>query len=343
MLFLLDAEYAHYLALIALKSGFYPRNKTVPDPILKSKLWDLEFPTPLGIAAGFDKNADVFRPLLELGFGFVETGTVTPMSQFGNDKPRMFRLPEDRGLINRLGFNNKGLKYYANNIIRWSIEGGNGIIGANIGKNSNTKDDISDFVSGVMALSDYASYLVINISSPNTPGLRDLQSRIKLRELLESAMLARGGAKKQPPLLVKMAPDLSATEINDVAEVAKETKIDGIIVSNTTVERPGVLKNKNKLEEGGLSGEPLFELSTELLRNMYRLTDGKIPLIGVGGISNGAQAYSKIKAGASLVQLYSAMVYQGPKIASNISEELACLLKQDGFNNISKAIGADHR
>ena len=342
LLFCLDAERAHQLGLIALKLGFYPTIRKAPDPILKSKLWGLEFLTPLGVAAGFDKNADVFDPLLKLGFGFVETGTVTPKAQAGNEKPRMFRLPEDLGFINRLGFNNKGLEYYTNNIMRWSKQGGSGVIGVNIGKNSNTKDDFSDFVSGVIALSDYASYLVINISSPNTPGLRNLQSRVKLKKLLDSVILARGKASKHPPLLVKMAPDLSVSETNDVAEVARKTKIDGIIVSNTTVERPNTLKNKNKLEKGGLSGEPLFTTSTELLRNMYRLTSGKIPLIGVGGISNGAQAYAKIRAGASLIQLYSAMVYQGPKIAVIISEELAWLLKNDGFTSISQAIGADH-
>ncbi len=343
LLFCLDAEHAHYLSLISLKLGLYPRYIKRPDPILKSKLWDLEFPTPLGVAAGFDKNAEVFDPLLKLGFGFVETGTVTPLAQIGNDKPRMFRLPEDSGLINRLGFNNKGLGYYTRNIMRWCNQDGNGVIGVNIGKNANTKDDISDFVAGVTALSDYASYLVINISSPNTPGLRDLQSRINLKKLLDSVILAREISAKHPPLLIKMAPDLSDIEITDIAEVAIETNIDGIIVSNTTIERPNTLKNINKLEKGGLSGGPLFEMSTELLRNMYRLTDGKIPLIGVGGISNGVQAYAKIRAGASLIQLYSAMVYQGPRIALVIAEELASLIKKDHFSSMSEAIGADHR
>ena len=342
LLFLMDAERAHSLALITLKSGFYPRDKKIPDPILKSKLWDLEFPTPVGVAAGFDKNAEVFGSLLKLGFGFVETGTVTPVAQSGNDKPRIFRLPEDLALINRLGFNNKGLDCFTNNIARWSNQGGHGIIGVNLGKNRNSEDDISDFVSGVQTLSDYASYLVINISSPNTPGLRDLQSRDKLKDLLESTMAARGKAKKSPPLLVKMAPDLSNTEISDVAEVAKETKVDGIIISNTTVERPNSLRDKNRLEKGGLSGEPLFDSSTELVRDMYSLTKGRIPLIGVGGISSGDQAYAKIRAGASLVQLYSSMIYQGPIIASKVSEELAFLLRKDKFANISEAIGVDH-
>ena len=342
LLFCLDAERAHSLALISLKLGFSPRYLEKPDPILKSKLWGMEFPTPIGLAAGFDKNAEVFKSLLNLGFGFVETGTVTPIPQKGNDKPRMFRLPEDLGFINRLGFNNKGLDYYTKNIERWRNQHGNGVVGVNIGKNANTADDLSDFVVGVNALSDYASYLAINISSPNTPGLRDLQSRIKLRKLLESVILARENSNKSPPILMKMAPDLDGSEIIDIAEVAIETKIDGIIVSNTTIERPATLKNKNRSERGGLSGEPLFEMSTDLLRTMYRLTDGKIPLIGVGGISTGAQAYEKIKAGASLVQLYSAMVYQGPKIALLIAKELALLLKKDRITSVSEAVGSDH-
>jgi dihydroorotate dehydrogenase len=342
LLFCLDAERAHHLAILSLKLGLYPRSPKAPDPVLKTKLWDLEFPTPIGMAAGFDKNAEVFEALLNLGFGFVETGSVTPLAQLGNDKPRMFRLPEDGGVINRLGFNNRGLDSYTKNLKHWVDKNGSGIVGANVGKNKNTQDGVSDFVKGVSALSDYASYLVINVSSPNTPGLRDLQARGDLKLLLEAVMMARENSSNHPPLLVKMAPDLSYGDKSDIAEVAMETKIDGIVVSNTTIERPDTLKNNNKSETGGLSGEPLFEMSTQVLRDMYRLTDGKIPLVGVGGVSNGEQAYTKIKAGASLVQLYSAMIYRGPGIAVVIAEELAELVKNDGFSNVSEAIGADH-
>jgi dihydroorotate dehydrogenase len=314
----------------------------VPDSILRTNLWGLDFPTPIGMAAGFDKNAEVFEALLSLGFGFVETGSVTPLAQPGNDKPRMFRLPEDQGVINRLGFNNLGLAPYTQNIKQWIDQGGSGIVGANVGKNKNTEDGIIDFVTGVRALSDYASYLVINVSSPNTPGLRDLQARDDLSALLSAAMKARDDCSKQPPLLVKMAPDLSEEDKSDIAVVARETGIDGIVVSNTTIDRPAKLRSENIAETGGLSGQPLFEKSTQVLRDMYRLVDGKIPLIGVGGVSNAEQAYAKIKAGASLIQLYSAMIYYGPGLAVKIANELADLVKKDGYTNISEAIGADH-
>jgi len=342
LLFLLDAESAHHLAIQALKLGAYSRNKIRPDLVLKSSLWGLEFPTPIGMAAGFDKNAEVFEALLNLGFGFVETGSVTPLAQPGNDKPRMFRLPEDCGVINRLGFNNKGLEPYTQKLKNWNSRGGSGIVGANVGKNKISEDGISDFVTCVSAVAEYASYLVVNVSSPNTPGLRDLQARDNLQKLLDAVMQARGDCAKQPPLLVKMAPDLSDEDMADIADVAMTTNIDGIIVTNTTIDRPASLLSQNKVETGGLSGEPLFEMSTQVLRDMYRLTSGNIPLIGVGGVSNGEQAYAKIKAGASLIQLYSAMIYRGPNIASVIAKELAGLLQQDGYTNVSDAVGADH-
>ena len=343
LLFLLDAESAHHLAILALKWGIYPHSSNRPDPVLKSKLWGLEFPTPIGMAAGFDKNAEVFEALLNLGFGFVETGSVTPLAQPGNDKPRMFRLSEDRGVINRLGFNNNGLAPYTQKLKKWKGRGNSGIVGANIGKNKTSEDRIADFVTGISSLAEYASYLVVNVSSPNTPGLRDLQARDNLLELLGAVMQARSECAKQPPLLVKMAPDLSDEDKSDIAEVALETNIDGIIVTNTTTDRPPSLLSNNKVETGGLSGEPLFEMSTQVLHDMYRMTNGNVPLIGVGGVSNGEQAYAKIKAGASLIQLYSAMIYRGPAIAAVIATELADLLKQDGYTNFSDAIGVDHR
>lgn len=342
-LFLLDAESAHHLAIQSLKWGVYPRNSYRPDPILNSNLWGLDFPTPIGMAAGFDKNAEVFEALLNLGFGFVETGSVTPLAQPGNEKPRIFRLPKDRGVINRLGFNNYGLASYTHNFKNWRSRGVSGIVGANVGKNKTSEDGIKDFVTCVSALADYASYLVVNVSSPNTPGLRDLQARGDLQKLLDAVMQARSECVKQPPLLVKMAPDVTDEDMADIADVTKAAKIDGIIVTNTTIDRPASLLSKNKIETGGLSGEPLFDLSTQVLRDMYQKTNGDIPLIGVGGVSNGEQAYAKIKAGASLVQLYSAMIYRGPGIAKAIAGELADFLNQDGYKNISEAVGADHR
>jgi dihydroorotate dehydrogenase len=327
---------------LCLKLGIYPRRFKQPDPVLKSTLWGLDFPLPIGVAAGFDKNAEVFKELLNLGFGFVETGTVTPMAQPGNEKPRMYRLSEDKAIINKLGFNNLGLDKYRQHIRKWSDQQGHGIVGVNVGKNKNTAEPLSDFMTSISMLSEYASYITINISSPNTIGLRDLQSRHNLKALIEMAKATRNKCKKKPPLLIKIAPDLSETQKNDVAEVATETKIDGLIVSNTTIFRPKSLQNRFKNEPGGLSGEPLFEVSTRLLGDMYRLTHGKIPLIGVGGVSTGLQAYAKIKAGASLIQLYSAMVYYGPRIAVRISQELAELIKKDQFSSLKEAIGADH-
>ncbi len=343
MLFCLDAERAHSIAIQALKMGVYSRPSKTSDPVLKTELWDLEFPTPIGMAAGFDKNAEVFEALLDLGFGFVETGSVTPLAQPGNDKPRMFRLLEDQGVINRLGFNNRGLVSYTQKFKEWRDRNGAGIVGANVGKNKSSENGPDDFVAGVKALSDYASYLVVNVSSPNTPGLRDLEARDDLQALLTAVMQARAEAQKQPPLLLKMAPDLTDEDKTDIAEVSLETKIDGIIVSNTTIARPATLINKSKGKTGGLSGIPLFEISTQVLRDMYKITNGKIPLVGVGGIANGEDALAKIKAGASLIQLYSAMIYRGPGIATAIAEELTVLLKREGYANVSEAVGAEHR
>jgi dihydroorotate dehydrogenase len=343
ILFSLDAELTHNMAIHALKLGLSQHLSKSINPALKIKVWGLDFPTPIGIAAGFDKNADVFEALLNLGFGFVETGTVTPLAQRGNDKPRVFRLPEDKSIINRLGFNNRGLDPYTQKLKKWAELNAPGIIGANIGKNKLSKDHISDFVKCVSNLSNFASYLVINVSSPNTPGLRDLQTRNDLKALLIAVTEARNTSSNSPPLLVKIAPDLFGKDKQDIADVALETNIDGIIISNTTIGRPAGLKSSNKIEKGGLSGEQLFESSTQLLRDMYKLTEGKLALVGVGGVSNGAQAYAKIKAGASLVQLYTAMIYKGPGIALTVSEELATLLRDDGYSNISDAVGADHR
>lgn len=341
-LFLFSAERAHSLAILALKTGLLPGEKREQDKALSQKLWGLDFPNPIGLAAGFDKNAEVYAPMLKQGFGFVETGTVTPLAQSGNEKPRIFRLTEDRAVINRLGFNNEGLDYYVNQLKTRSSE--DGIVGANIGANKLSEDQIEDYVIGLKRVLGLADYFTINISSPNTPGLRALQGREALDELLSKLKAVRDDAKleKIPPLFLKIAPDLNGNECEDIAEVILKHEMDGLIVSNTTLSRDG-LTSTLKNEAGGLSGEPLFKLSTDILSKMYSLTGGKIPLIGVGGVSSGKQAYEKIKAGASLVQIYSALVYHGPGLVREINCELEMLIKKDGFSNVAEAIGINHQ
>lgn len=330
------------MAILGLKTGLISASNTHDDDILKVKLWDLEFSNPIGLAAGFDKNAEVFENLLRLGFGFVETGTVTPLPQPGNAKPRMFRLVEDEAIINRLGFNNNGLDAFRRQFEEWRKKGAVGIVGANVGKNKNSSDDVEDFVIGISAMADLASYLVVNVSSPNTPGLRDLQGREKLMELLTAVLKARDAKTRRPPLLLKIAPDLTEDDKEDIAEVALSTGIDGILATNTTIARPDNLQGKSKSETGGLSGAPLLGPSNNVLGDLYKLTEGRIPLIGIGGVSSGRDAYEKIKAGASLVQLYSSMIYQGPKVAEQVKKELADILRADGFSNVTEAVGANH-
>ena len=342
-IFMFSPETAHGLAIAALKSGLLPTANGDNSPMLAQKIWELDFPNPIGLAAGFDKNAEVYEQMLRQGFGFVETGTVTPLAQPGNDKPRMFRLTEDNAVINRLGFNNQGLEAYLSRLKQRSSNCG--IVGANIGANKLSEDQIADYVTGLEKVIGFADYFTINISSPNTPGLRALQGREALDELLSKLKAVRDERSKQEeraPLILKIAPDLDDSECEDIAQIVLKHKMDGLIVSNTTLSRDG-LNSSHRDEAGGLSGEPLFNLSTEILSKMYRLTDGKIPLIGVGGVSNGEQAYAKIKAGASLVQLYSALVYHGPGLARSICNELEQLIIKDGFQNISEAIGLDHK
>lgn len=342
LLFLLDAETAHSLAIRGLKTGLVPGTSSILDDSLKQTIWGMEFPNPIGLAAGFDKNAEVFGNLFRLGFGFVETGTVTPRPQPGNDKPRMFRLEENKAIINRLGFNNNGLAEFQTRFERWRQKGATGIVGANVGKNKDSVDAVSDFVEGIATMAETASYLVVNVSSPNTPGLRDLQSKEQLAELLKAVIETRATASRQPPLLLKVAPDLTGADKEDIAEVALDASIDGIIATNTTIARPENLMGQHKSETGGLSGQPLLKQSCEVLSDFYKLTNGKIPLIGVGGVSNGREAYEKIRAGASLIQIYSSIIYEGPWIAKNINMELSACLRADGFKNIFDAIGADH-
>jgi dihydroorotate dehydrogenase len=339
----IDPEDAHRLAIRALASGFAP-NLATPDPdAMTVSLWGMRFPNPLGMAAGFDKSAEAPDGLLKLGFGFVEIGTVTPLPQEGNPKPRLFRLVEDEAIINRMGFNNDGAVAVRSRLVRHKRKPG--IIGVNLGKNKATDDAAADYEKGILMLAPLADYVVINISSPNTPGLRALQGREALSALLgrTRAALKTTVPDKTPPLLVKVAPDLEAQDRKDIAEVATERGIDGLIVSNTTVARPASLVSRFRDETGGLSGRPLLDPSTQVLADFYRLTGGKMPLIGVGGVASGADAYKKIRAGASLVQIYSALIYKGPWLIEQVKRELYHLLRRDGFATVAQAVGADHR
>jgi dihydroorotate dehydrogenase len=329
--------------LWALAAGLVPAASGADDPILATRLWGLDFPNPVGLAAGFDKDAAVYRAMLRFGFGFVEIGSVTPRPQPGNPRPRLFRLPEEGAVINRLGFNSAGHAVVAANLAgRAALR--RGIVGVNLGKNRDSAEAEVDYAAGVAALGPHADYLVINVSSPNTPGLRALQEPAALRRLIDAVAAARQQAlpARPPPLLLKIAPDLTAADRQDIAEVALAGGIDGLIVSNTTIARPAGLCGRHERERGGLSGRPLFVTSTELLRDMYRLTGGRLPLVGVGGIASGSNAYAKIRAGASLVQLYTALIYQGPGLVGRLKRELAAYLRADGFRSLGEAVGADH-
>ncbi len=335
----LDPETAHGLTIWGLARGFGPAQQAADDPALRCRLWGYDFPNPVGIAAGFDKNGEAFDPLLRAGFGFTEVGTVTPRPQPGNPRPRLFRLVEDKALINRMGFNNEGLDKVAN---RLSNRHG-GIVGANIGRNKDSTDADRDYAAAAGRLAPLIEYLVINVSSPNTPGLRALQDRKALESLIRRVRAAmRDSVVKPPALLVKIAPDLTSEDEADIAALAEETNLQGLIISNTTLERPASLTSPHKDEAGGLSGTPLFEMSTAQVARLYKLTGGRVPLVGAGGIASGRDAYAKIRAGASLVQLYSALALNGPGLLPQIKRELASLIRADGFQTVAEAIGADH-
>jgi dihydroorotate dehydrogenase len=335
----LPPETAHRLTLAALAAGLAGTSRIPDPPELRQRLWGLDFPNPIGIAAGFDKDARAPAALLRLGFGFVETGTVTPRPQPGNPKPRVFRLDKDIAVINRMGFNSGGLDVLVARMA--GRDRGAGIVGVNIGRNRDSADAAADYAEGVRRAAPVADYLVVNVSSPNTPGLRDLQARAVLEALLSQLLKARQEAGVTVPLLVKIAPDLSTGERADIAAVALATGIDGIVVANTTIARPPELRSPQAQEAGGLSGRPLFAASTALLAEMYRLTHGRIPLVGVGGVASAADAYAKIRAGASLVQLYTALVFAGPALIGEIKTGLAELLRRDGFASASEAVGVD--
>jgi dihydroorotate dehydrogenase len=331
----LPAETAHE-ATLGLTRTFAPvlPSARADDPRLEVKALGLSFPNPIGLAAGFDKNARVPDAMLKLGFGFVECGTVTPKPQAGNARPRLFRLREDRAVINRMGFNNRGMDEAARNLARRRKYG---IVGINIGANKETSDRIADYAQSFARLAPLADYVAVNVSSPNTPSLRGLQNKEELTQLLTVLTAARAGSVHRP-LLLKIAPDLDNHALDDIAQVVIASRIEGVIVSNTTIARPS-LKGSRAQEAGGLSGAPLFQPSTEILRQMRARLPKDIALIGVGGISSGRDAYEKILAGASLVQLYTALVYQGPGLIGRIKRDLLTCLTRDGFSSVAAAIG----
>ena len=312
-----DAEDAHLLTIRALKCmPPFPVPKS--DPRLAQKLFGLDFPNPLGLAPGFDKNAEVPDAMLRLGFGFAEVGTLTPLPQTGNPKPRLFRLTEDQAVINRMGFNNQG---HWEALKRLKRRKRAGIVGVNIGANKDSVDRASDYVAGIAAFSEVADYITVNISSPNTPGLRGLQSATELQNLLKRLNDARATQTKRPAMLLKIAPDLDQAEMSDIADCCAGGAVDGVIISNTTLSRP-VLSSVHGTETGGLSGRPLFSMSTRQLAKFYLISKGRIPLIGAGGIEDGLTALAKIEAGASLLQVYSALVYRGPTLIGDILRSL---------------------
>lgn len=362
-----DPETAHRAAVQALRYGLVPSCPVRVDERLSQTLWGIRFANPVGMAAGFDKNAEAVSGLLRQGFGFVEAGTVTPRPQVGNPRPRLFRLTEDRAVINRMGFNNDGIDRFEANLKRaqvytahaWRSEattprsaggvgkhppsGNEGVVGANIGKNKDTEDPAADYLALLPRVYPWCQYITVNISSPNTPGLRALQAEAPLKALLTPLMAERNrlatehGAMR--PLLVKIAPDLSPEELEVIIQVAKDTAVDGLIISNTTTSRPDTLRSAHKAETGGLSGAPLTALAQATLKRAYGLTGGAFPLIGVGGIGSPEDAYERIRAGASLIQLYSALVYEGFGLVRQIQEGLSAYLRRDGFATITEAVG----
>ncbi len=341
LLFALDPERAHSLAILALRMGMAGGDGGADAAELPVHALGLDFSNPLGVAAGFDKNGQVPEALLHRGFGFVEIGTVTPRPQSGNPRPRLFRLGEDDAIINRLGFNNHGLERVRARLETCRRGRETGIIGVNVGANRDSDDRGGDYVDGIKTFAPIADYLAINISSPNTPGLRDLQERAALDELLHRVQEARGAAGNgpRPPLLIKIAPDLDGRQREAIAEVCLARGVDGLIVANTTLSRPDGLRGKHRGEAGGLSGPPLHDAATRLLGDMYRLTGGRLTLIGVGGVASGADAYRMIRAGATLVALYTALIYHGLGLVGRIKRDLAGLLRADGFASVTEAVG----
>jgi dihydroorotate dehydrogenase len=336
LLLVLDPERAHDLAVKSLELGLYPRATEPDDKRLAQRIFGLDFPNPIGMAAGFDKDARVPRELLATGLGFVEVGTLTPRAQSGNPLPRVFRSQADRAIINRLGFNNEGQEAALQRLQRRPA----GVVGVNIGAGRDSSDRIADYVSGIERMGSVASYFTVNISSPNTPGLRDLQAPETLDALLKRVLTARGALANKPPLLVKLAPDLADADLPEVVDVIVANGVDSIVVSNTTLMRDGLKDATFARETGGLSGRPLFARSTRMLARVYRLTQGKLPLVGVGGVDSGETAVAKIEAGASLLQLYTGLVFEGPGLIGRIKQALVVAIERAGAHDLKPLIGA---
>ena len=332
----LDPEDAHRLTIRMLSLGLGPR-AAADDPPLPTTLAGLALPNPVGLAPGFDKNAEAPGAMLAAGFGFVECGTVTPQPQAGNPRPRLFRLTEDRAVINRMGFNNVGMHAFATNLARRPRRG---VVGANIGANKDSADRIGDYVTGLKRLWGLADYFTVNVSSPNTPGLRALQTGEALAELMGRIAEARAGLAGRAPIFLKVAPDLEEREVQEIADAAAQHRFDGIVVGNTTLSRPAGLSSRWRDEAGGLSGTPLMTLSTRVLGQFHAAAAGRLALIGAGGVASGADAYAKIRAGAGAVQLYSNLVFEGPGLVTRIRRDLAARLRADGFARVSDAVGA---
>ncbi len=335
----LDPERAHRAAIKGLRAGLVPGWGAAVPGSLRTQALGFDLAHPLGLAAGFDKNAEAVGPLLNCGFSFVEVGAVTPRPQYGNLKPRLFRLSEDEAAINRFGFNNDGVEAVRKRLFL-KAHPARGPIGINLGANKTSEDRVADYVTVLTRLANCADFFTVNVSSPNTSGLRDLQERTALEGLLRAVLAARDAAAEGKPVLLKLAPDLSDAQLGDVIDVCVESGVDGIVATNTTLARDG-LASAHAGEGGGLSGQPLFERSTDVLREIARITEGQLPLIGVGGVGSAAQAYAKIKAGASMVQLYTALSYHGMGLVPEIVTGLARLLERDGFSRIEDAVGVE--
>ncbi|CAH0399791.1 unnamed protein product [Chilo suppressalis] len=341
---LINPEWAHKIGVAAIKFGLFPPEDFEDPNILETKFLDHYLSNPIGIAAGFDKHGDAVIGLRNIGFSIIEIGSVTPEAQPGNSKPRVFRLPEDKAVINRYGFNSEGhdqVHKKLHNIDKTALN--KGLLGINLGKNKLSENAIGDYVQGIKKFGNIADYFVINISSPNTPGLRSLQNKDELKLLLTELNKTRNemSHSKNVPLLLKLAPDLTLDDMKDIVSVItkRESRVDGLIISNTTVDRSSLLNKEFSSEVGGLSGKPLTNKSTEMIKQMYKLTKGQIPIVGVGGVFSGKDAYEKILAGASAIQIYTALIYHGPPIVTKIKTELAELLEKNGYKNVNDAVG----
>tara|TARA_B100001059_G_scaffold234095_1_gene275715 strand:+ start:589 stop:1647 length:1059 start_codon:yes stop_codon:yes gene_type:complete len=335
LLRLSNPEFAHNIAIKALNLKLAPKSETLVFDNLKTSICGLKIDNPIGLAAGFDKNAEAVDPLLKCGFGFIEVGAITPKPQPGNPKPRLFRLPKDQAVINRFGFNNLGMEKASERLARRSAKG---IVGINLGANKNSEDRIKDYIKVLACCGPFVDFATINVSSPNTENLRDLQEKSSLNILLDQVLECRGNLKVNIPIFLKIAPDLSLNQIDDIAETALKHNIDAIVATNTTLDRQGI-KSRAKNERGGLSGKPLFSKSTWVLAHLSERLDGKIPLIGVGGVSNETDAYQKILAGATAVQLYTGLVYNGLGLISEINKGLSGILSRNGVDHLSEVVG----